>query len=445
MNNETGSTKNRSRWMYPYLVFSIASGPLTTLIQLYILRVGGGVLDVSYAITFASAITIPAVFFWGIVTDFVDKRKAFLVLAYLITAILIASLLFITSVFGIIAIYTLMAFIGAATAAPLELLVMETAQKRRWSHNFSMLQALGSAGMVAGLMIAWIVTGQADLDLLIIALAIAAFASAGLAAGLVSEPRSDHKRPSLSGHIHVFVYRLIGLPHVLMRIPNPRDLKDAFRFDRLVKVKRNFMPMFYAASFIFFFGSSMFNTEYPVGLKLFNVSSSMIFFIILFAMIIQSAVFWYYNRLTGHRKRYLIASVSLFLRGIGYMAIGIMFIYLSGFLFEFSNLIIYPIAAGIAYAVYYTAAYSLFFNTLSAKGRGTAIGIYTAIAGIGTFTGALASGNAVIAHGFGDTFIIAGLLMLLGSYIFESFPRRNVVLGLQPVRLADPDQRSCQF
>ncbi|MCL4365296.1 MAG: MFS transporter [Candidatus Marsarchaeota archaeon] len=432
MNNETGNAKNQFRWMYPYLVFSIAAGPLTTLIQLYILRVGGGVLDVSYAITFASAITIPAVFFWGIVTDFVDKRKAFLVLAYLITAILIASLLFITSVFGIIVIYTLIAFIGAATAAPLELLVMETVQKRRWSHNFSVLQALGSAGMVAGLVMAWIITGQSDLGLLIIALAIVAFASAGLAAGLMSEPRRAHKRLSLSGRIHLFVYRLIGLPHVLVRIPNPGDLKDAFGFGRRVKVKRNFVPMFYAASFIFFFGSSIFNTEYPVGLEFFNVSSSAIFFIMLFAMIIQSIVFWYYGRFAAHRKRYWVASASLFLRGIAYVAIGMMFIYLSGLLFEFSNLIIYSIAAGMAYAVYYTTAYSLFFNTLSAKGRGTAIGIYTAIAGIGTFTGALASGNAVIAHGFGDTFIIAGLFMFLGSYIFESLPRSNVVVRPRP-------------
>ncbi len=424
MADSAGSTKSAVKWMYPYLIFSLASGPLSTLIQLYILKVGGGVLDVAYAITFASMISIPAVFFWGIATDVINKRKFFLVLAYLVTAVLIGSLVFITSIFDIILIYTLIAFIGAATAAPLELLVMETASRNKWAHNFSLLQALGAAGTVGGLMIAWVITGESNLELLILALAVASFVAAGLAAGLVTEPHIARKKSSLGWHIHSFVYRLVGLPHVLVRIPNPRDIKNAFRLGRLASAEQNFVPMFYVVSFIFFFGTSVFNTEYPVGLKLYGMSASVIFFIMLFATVVQTAIFHYYDYFARHRKRYWVASASLFLRGGMYIVIGFLFIYLTGTLFEFSNLIIYAMAAGVAYAIYYTTAYALFFNTLSGDGKGKAIGIYTAIAGIGTFTGALVSGNTVIAHGFGDTFIIAGLLMFLGSYIFESLPHR---------------------
>lgn len=423
MDNPGNGWRDSTIWMYSSLPSNLAIGPLSTLIPLLIIEVGGGILEVAYAITLASAITIPAVFFWGFMTDFLNRRKVFIVFSYLFTTLLIASLFVINSVLGIIVIYSLIAFIGAATAAPMNLLVMETGNRGRWAHNFSLLQMLAGLGATIGLLASWIITGFLDLQILIIALTLSSLASTLLAAKLTVEPAHSKKRISLNDGIHSFLYRLVAVPSILVRIPNPLTIGRAFRFTGLEGAKKKFIIIFYLISFIFFFGTSMFNTEYPVALRYHGLSSSGVFFVMLFAMAIQTTVFFYYDYLTKKLSRRAVPSLSLALRGVAYFIVGIVFMAFGGGLFNLGNIIFYTIASGVAYAIYYPTAYAIFFNTISGSGKGGIIGIYTGLAGTGTFAGALVSGGSVVSYGFGATFIIAALLMLLCSYMFGRLPK----------------------
>lgn len=398
---------------------NIAYGPLSILVTLYILKLGGGILDVSYAITLSGMISIPAVFLWGFITDIVNKRKALIVFPYFFTGILIAGLLFVKSIYGVIALYAVISFVNAATGAPINLLIMENGKRNGWTHSFSLLQTLASLGATVGYVVAWAITGVASLGMLIVVLAVASVASALIAARTISEPASLRKRVSINKSMNYFLYRLVGIPHMVVRIPNPMNIRKWFEFRDIAGGKRNLVIAFYAISFIFFFGSSVFNTEYPVGLKIGGLTESAIFFVVLSAMVIQTLTFYYYDKFTKNLNLKAASWLALLLRGFSYVVIGIAFVSLRGFDFFTGNFLFYIMASGVAYAIYYPTSYAILFKTLGSKGRGSAIGIYSSLIGIGSFTGSLVSGWLAVAYGFGPTFVVGGALTLACSMMYR--------------------------
>ncbi|MEM3268403.1 MAG: MFS transporter, partial [Metallosphaera sp.] len=70
--------KRSYRWMWSALTFGVANGPLSTLVTLNIIDLGGGPLMVAYAITLANVVLIPASIIWGFLADRVDRRKIIL-------------------------------------------------------------------------------------------------------------------------------------------------------------------------------------------------------------------------------------------------------------------------------------------------------------------------------------------------------------------------------
>ena len=73
----------RINWFYSDLPFSIASGPLSTFVQLIILEQYGqhlGTVYVGLIVTLFNGVTIPAAMFWGFTTDRFHKRKPIIAL-----------------------------------------------------------------------------------------------------------------------------------------------------------------------------------------------------------------------------------------------------------------------------------------------------------------------------------------------------------------------------
>lgn len=409
-------------WMFASLPANLATGPLSTLIVLYILQIGGNILSVAYAITLSSAITIPSVFLWGYLTDLLNRRKILIFFSYLFTSFLVFGLFFIKSVAGATLIYAAIAFVGAASAAPINLLVMETGEKDRWAHNFSILQMISGLGTTIGLLVAWAVTGVSTLDVLLLVLATSSLVSALLALKLIKDPKKLGTSASLYDGVHAFMYRLVAIPNMIIKIPNPENFKNLFKFHGFGSSEKKFVITFYIISFIFFFGSAIFNTEYPVGLKFGGVSESMVFFLMLISMVIQTLIFHYYDSFTKDLTNKVVSALSLFGRATGYIFVGIFFILFKGIALYAGNFIFYILASGVAYAVYYPTSYAMLFKTLAGKGKGSTMGIYSAVIGIGTLLGALVSGGLTVSYGFGFTFVVAGALMMVCSYMFRLLP-----------------------
>ncbi len=403
------------KWIYNTIFANIAMSPLSTIIVLYILEAGGGVIEASYAITAGTVISIPASYIWGKISDWYQRRRAQIIISYLGLAGSLLALYFINNIVGIILIYTLYSFIITANAAPLNLLVMETSPKDFWSSVFSKLQLAGSVGGTIGFAFAFVVTDVIALKFLILILFFISLISVVTSAIYVPEPVKKMNRSIFSTDLSAFLSRMYTNSILFIKSTNTKMVKLRESF----KLRNNSnLSKLYFAIFLFFIGSGLFNTVYPAGLEQNGLSESTIFMVIFIGMIVQTITFYY----LGSKLHTISTSKglhsALFLRGGSYFMIGIIFILMKTIIF-YSNIIFYALAAGVGFSIYYTVSSVMVFQTIGESDRGKSLGAYSAIIGIGTLIGALLSGYISYYIGYWFTFILAGLTVLC-SYLFFS-------------------------
>lgn len=420
MNENENERPSSNRWMYASIPANIASGPLGTLIPLYILTVGGGVFDVAIAITAYNVITIPSAFLWGHVSDSI-KRKTLIIFSYIFTTALLFLLLYEKAIIDIAITYGLIAFVNSANGTPLNLMVMETNIKENWARGFSALQTFSAVGYVIGLVLGVVVTVFTGMTTLISLLAIISLGSVLLATVLIREPSSS---PMFSRtyftEVKSLVRELVVQPIELAMLPihSLRELARA-RSINVTRHGKGYIYTIYVATLLFYIGTSVYGAEYAAGLNLHGLSTYLVFAIILAGGIAQTITFRYSYKFikAGHKNPLPAGVVSL--RGISFALMGVSFMFLTGALFFYSNVLLCLIASGFSYAIFYTGSYALLFNTLKGKNSGSSLGIYSAVAGVGNLVGSLLSGVIALYLGLDAVFIIAGLLVVASAYGFS--------------------------
>ncbi|MDE1860984.1 MAG: MFS transporter [Candidatus Micrarchaeota archaeon] len=420
MKETENSEASRTRWMYAEIPANIAIGPLSTLIPLYILKLGGGPLEVAYAISIYNAIGVPASLLWGHYTDSF-KRKTIIIFSYLMTTVFILALMFSASIPEVIILYAALSFVITASSTPLNLLVTETSPKESWPKRFGFLQTLAGIGTVIGLLIGAVVTQVSDLNMFITILSLASLVSLFLSIVLIVEPRKVISRSDS------FLSRFRGFMHVLFVEPielavSPiASIKNMVRNRRIGRLNTGHLTVFYIGTLIFYIGTGLFNTEYVAGLKLHGLLSSAIFVIILVSSSIQIFIFKLSYRYINDTKKNPIPSYILPVRALGWVLIGLSFMALTGSMFFYVNLVVNLIAAGIIYAIFYTGCYTVIFNALKSGRPGFKLGMYSVIIGVGTLTGAFLSGLMASSLGFVAVFFSAGALIALSGYVLSRF------------------------
>jgi MFS family permease len=97
--------------------------------------------------------------------------------------------------------------------------------------------------------------------------------------------------------------------------------------------------------------------------------------------------------------------------------LGVSLYIISGVGFLVPVLILYPLAAGFAYSVYYSASNTMLFNTLRGGRQGASLGVYSALVGVATLLGSLVSGFTSFFLGFSITFIIAAVFLAVSGWL----------------------------
>jgi len=105
-----GIKGRRGLWMYSMLPYQIAYGPISTIIALFILDLGGTVIDVSYAMAAFYAVSIPAAIFWGIAVDRYNKRRILVIISIIRSGLVLLGLSFTSSIAEAIALFAFLSF-----------------------------------------------------------------------------------------------------------------------------------------------------------------------------------------------------------------------------------------------------------------------------------------------------------------------------------------------
>jgi MFS family permease len=397
------------RWFYSQLPVSIATGPVATLIQLYILELHGTVIDIGLTITLYNAVSIPAAILWGYVTDRFQSRKTILVLSCVAISANLVILPFAKSISGAALIYALFSLVSSASATPANLLIMETQRKSRWASAFARFSMISSVGTTLGLLlgIAW--SNYLPISLLVLPLAALSMVSTLLSLVMIREPAFAFEREFIVLQKRSLQQRLLAIPLVFLRLPNLVDFKGVFKGLRSTLTRQ--LPLLYLSIFMFYFASGLFNTSFIPSLGAAGLSASEIFLVSMLAMVVQTAAFFFAGPYVEKRDLRKTAVAGLIVRLACYAGIGVLAGFTGGLSYLGGTLVLYPIAGGLAFAVYYTSSNTMIFNTLGAKNQGSRLGVYSALVGVATMLGSFVSGYLSFYFGFLATFVLAAVCL----------------------------------
>jgi MFS family permease len=406
---------NNTSWIKSVVPISIATGPVGTLVVLLILSLHGTILDVGFAVTLFNAVSIPGAIFWGFATDRFHRRKLIIIVSYIATGLILLMFLFATSLYSVTLLYGLFSFITTAVTTPLNLLIMETSPKQKWSTAFAWFSMLSSIGTTAGLVLGAFWSSYFLLSYLVIPLAILSMVSAGLSVFMIKEPSVVFERQMIIHSMQSFLQRLERIPVIFFRIPTLSDFKRVFRSLKYDLTRHT--PVLYFSIFMFYVASGLFNTSVVASMDVKQISSLAIFSVITIVNIVQIVSFKYAG---VYAQKTALCSASIYgltLRSIGYALLGVSFYFVSGIWYAVPAVVFYSLAGGFAFSIYYTASNTMVFNTLGGNSNGSSLGVYSALVGIATMAGALLSGFSSYYLSFGVTFLVASGCLVFSIWL----------------------------
>lgn len=426
----TKTSTRRVNWIYSTFPIALASGPLGTLVQLYLIDINGINLGTIYgglAAAIFNGVSIPAALFWGFAIDRIHTRRWMITLSYALMGLVLVSFYFDTSTGGTIARFSAFSFVSVASASPLNLLIMETETKSRWAPTFARLSMVSSVGNVVGLVIStlWSDLLPTHLTLLFIPLGVFGLISAGLAVTLIPDSAIVFERENVALRKQSLFSRLLANPVFFIGVPRLSDFRRAFR--GLRSSLTSYVPLFYISTILFYFSSGLFNTSFVPSMQSVAISGQSVFAIILAGMVVQTLTFQGAGKFIGSRPLVATSVQGLLLRGGSYVALGASILLVAGPLFIGPALVFYPLASGIAFALYYTSSNTMMFNTVQGRNPGAALGVYSAVVGIAATAGSFISGFISVYLGFYTTFVLAGVLLFAAVGVVARIPRTSNV------------------
>jgi MFS family permease len=395
--------------------YSIVTGTIGTLVQLYILNLGGTVLAVGLTITLYNAVAIPSAIFWGSVSDRLKRRRPIIVGSFASVAVLLVLFLAARSVDEVALLYVVYSFINSAPTTPINLLIMETEPKAKWASSYAKYSWLAGLGNILGLIASSAWSAFFPLKFLVLFLCVSSLAAAVVAMKLITEPAFLFEGTVLLKQTISLLQRLVTQPVVLMRTSRPQYLRNAMRI-----LRSDFtgdLRILYASILVFYLVTGLGSVAFVPLLRAKGVPDSLVFGASTINLAVQIVSFRYFG---SHikRKNFVRDSVlSLVLRSASLAAVGLVAYLLSGTLFYVLTVLFFSLAAGVSAAVYYTTSTTMIYDTLGTDDQGYSLGIYTAFTGIATTLGALASGYVSFYASYYVTYLLMGVGFALCAWL----------------------------
>jgi MFS family permease len=226
---------------------------------------------------------------------------------------------------------------------------------------------------------------------------------------MIKEPPISFEREFIVLQKRSLQQRLLAIPLVFLRTPNLVDFKAVFKGLRNALTRQ--LPLLYLSIFVFYLASGLFNTSFIPSLEAARLSASEVFVVALMAMVVQTASFYFAGPYVEKRDLRKSAIAGLLLRSGCYAVIGVLALLASGLPYLAATLVLYPLAGGLAFSIYYTSSNTMIFNTLGVKNQGSRLGVYSALVGVATMLGSFVSGYISFYFGFLVTFVLAAVLL----------------------------------
>jgi MFS family permease len=392
----------------------MVSGTIGTLVQLYILDLGGSVVDIGLTVTLATAVSIPAAVFWGAVSDRLKRRRPLIVGSFAAVAALFVLFLFAHSVYEVSTLYIVYSFINSAPSTPINLLILETQAKAKWASSYANYQLLATVGNVLGLLASSIWSVFLPLSFLVVFLSVCSVVAAFVAARLISEPAFLLEGTAQVKHYSSILQRLVTQPIVFLKTPRAIHLRNTFR-----TLKSDFtgdLRVLYALILVFYAGTGL-TVVLVALLRDKGASDPFIFAATTINLAVNAVTFRFFGSHLSRKNYVRDTVISLMVRAVAYGSIGVAAYFLTGFAFYILLVLLFTLGSGVASTVFYITSTAMIYDTLGDADQGSALGIYTAFTSVATTLGALASGYISFYTGYYVTFLLSGISMAVSAWI----------------------------
>lgn len=410
--NTTDTEKNR--WFIGYLFSNLAGGIISPLIPLFVVvYLGLSVFYVGITTSIVSLASIPALIAWGNISDSIKKRKIFILIGFVGSFATLIPISLAVNLTVYLLIQVAFQMLAMASVPVSTLIIIENVEKSKWPgvmSRFNLVASLGTLiGLLVGTVLLQMVGGSGKFLVFLYEVASLVYLVAALFTFLfVPEPGKVINRKNL-GKVHSvrIVERIRFFPSTIIHFVGIGKGAGKLRKDMWIFL---FCTCLLMTSFQLYF------VPFPVYIidQLHGTS-----FNVFEMYLLNSAFGTLAYRFTGKIvqrfgiKRVLAGALSTRIALFSAMTIVpfMMFVHLD--FLEFA-IAFYGVMGGL-WGFIGIGEVSYISRIAEDNTKGKAIGFYNSLNGLGQIIGGFSSGIIAEFYGYGIDFLIAVILVVLGT------------------------------
>lgn len=440
--------KEAEPWYTAIGLANLVMGTSSILIPLMIAQVlQRSVEAVGLLSSLVSLVGVVGSLIWGRLSDAAHRRKPFAVLSFVVVSIGFAGIAFSHSFRAVLLLNMALNLFWVANAAVTVLIVIENREESLWEMKIGHLNQIGALGWVAGLVLGSLALAVASPRLdeatairtLFLILAAGGASASLLAVRLIPRTTPKFTRRRFRGMIialgNFLVERARFGPFHLYHRFNPRRLPALLWGEEGL---RHETKLFLWATLLAFTSIGFFGVPLPLLLsERFGFSSSTVFlyFVVLNAAIVLA--YPYASRRIKKAGNKAVQLGTLFTRLILF-SIGAVFLSLSPEAPPAPLLVLFFLAIGGSWSFFQLSGVALASRLAKPEYRGQALGLYNAVAGLGTIAAGVCSGILAERVGYQATFTSAAILLLIALLVLRRLPAPPSLPGGGPA--SHPEQ-----
>ena len=417
--------KPSRKWMFFVLPASITAEGLHIVIPLYVLFLGGSVVDVGIVIGFHYALSAIGAVFWGKVIDKFHVKRALLIICF--SAITICSIvLFFTSDLNMVFVISSVAGFFIIGKNPVtQVLVMESVPNNQWSRLFTQISIITSLGSLTAFLVGSIWDTFFDLRPYFLFCAIVSAAATILSMGVSSKSTIERHTIvySIHGIRHIFDHHRLNFQFIFTKIPHLHDFKPIISiFQRKMSHE---IGILFLTNFLFYFGSNIFFTAFIPFLKKFNFTNSEVFLVYMVQTMVLFTIFFFVPRLISLLTEERATQISYLPRVLGIIIAASLIPTMTGT----NSLLMAMISSCLmvsAFSIFSVSNSIILFKSIPKGFEGTYLGVNSFMTGVGIFLGALTAGYVANAISYSAAFAIAVSIILSSLVMFTIYLKHRL-------------------
>ena len=417
--------KTSKKWMFFVLPASITAEGLHIVIPLYVLFLGGNVVDVGIVVGLHYALSAIGAIFWGKVIDKYHVKRVILFICFSAITICSIGLFFTVDLNTVFIISSVAGFFIIGKNPVTQILVMESVPNNQWSRLFTQISIITSFGSLTAFLVGSIWDTFFDLRPYFLFCAIVSASAIVLSVGVGSKSTIERHTivHSIHGIRHIFDHTRMNFQFIFTKIPHPRDFKPIISiFQRKMSHE---IGILFLTNFLFYFGSNIFFTAFIPFLKKFNFTNSEVFLVYMIQTIVLLIIFFFVPRLISKVTEERATQIAYLPRVLGIIIAASLIPSMIGINSILTAIVSTSLMVS-AFSIFSVSNSIILFKAIPKGFEGRYLGVNSFMVGVGIFLGALTAGYVSNAISYSATFIVAISILLTSLGMFRIYLKHRL-------------------